>query len=1014
MWEGLSTAVQVVCRTADLPVTWITLPPGADAMDEMNELSKPERQWMDLTVAPLLRATVGVSPDDSTHYVLLQLHHLIDDATSLAVMQREIASYVAGQTHTLPTPGAYREFVARALHQARSNDAVAFFSEKLGDIDEPTLPFELADTTGDLSKISEAQMNLPQNLAERIPKICRDLKFGPAVFFHSAWAMVIASTAGKNDVVFGSVMSGRLQGMRGSESMMGMFINTLPLRVSIDGHNAKTLATHVNNSLMELMEYEQASLSDAQRCSAIPGGRPLFSSILNFRHGTASLAQNADEEFDSGYDYIGGQERTNYPFDLSVTDLGQGFEINAQIDSTVGAARIVDYMMVACTWLADALESDSSCMVSDVSILSETELETQLQRWNPGESAKPKYANIYEAFAAQVGRHPDAPAVRGDGSCISYFELDERADRIAQEIVRKHGPQTGAIIGICLHRSVDMIVAILGVLKAGAAYLPLDASYPLERLQYMVEDARAQNVILARDAFADMPSFGAATIDLYEDLMLAPKVEENQRAHASSHVSNDAAGMAYVIYTSGSTGRAKGVVVDHGAFLRHIHAWNENLGTVESDVVFQFATINFDAAQEQIFSALLRGACLYVPSSITLAPTEFFSLCRENGVTILDVPPAYCRELLRDQAAKEFFETSGVRTMIWGGEAPGKDLLQAWKDLACPITVINAYGPTETVVTACAARIDVASLDAAPIGRALSGRKAYVVNNGRLVPIGVAGELFVGGPCLARGYLHNDELTRERFVPDCFSPDAQDNQHATALMYKTGDLVRWRIDGQLEFLGRTDDQVKIRGFRIELNEIEFAIRTYLAVKDVAVRAIKSPSGDAQLVAYVVLGDADGDGMIEEGGVEQFRKQLAQYLPEYMIPSACVVLQQLPYTASGKLDVKGLPVPDESIASSQFVAPNTELECALALIWKEILDVRQVGLLDNFFFLGGHSLSATRAVTAINQRYAIALPLKTFFLCETLRDCVAAVEKAIAVSENESLKTQTQAQTEMEW
>ncbi|WP_154586660.1 non-ribosomal peptide synthetase, partial [Burkholderia pseudomallei] len=735
--------------------------------------------------------------------------------------------------------------------------------------------------------------------------------------------------------------------------------------------------------LAELMRHEHAPLVLAQRCSGVPAQTPLFTSLLNYRYSKPKVAA---AHIADGIELLDGHERTNYPVSVDIDDHGDDFKIRAQAAASVDPARVCDFLEVALTRLVDALERDPHGALRQLDILPEVEREEVVRRWNAGEKARPSRLCLHELFERQAARAPDAIAVIQDERALTYAELNRCANRLAHYL-RARGVRGGDRVALYARRSPELLIGMLATLKAGGAYVPLDPGYPAERLTHILLDSAP--VVVLRDAAASDDvlvrlNAGTLILDLHaDDERWSAQPSGNLKLCGSHEPDVGARRLAYVIYTSGSTGAPKGVMVEHASVVNQIGALTEYLELDASDRVLQFSNIAFDASVEEIFATLTCGATLVLRTDRWLADAEtFWALCGAQRISIVDLPAQFFGQLaLSGRRAVP----TGVRCVVIGGEAVGASALDAWfAEEGRRPRLFNTYGPTETTVSVTVHEVRGRHDDANVIGRPIANTRVYVLDAWlRPAPIGVAGELYIGGVQVARGYLNRPELTRERFIDDPFV--------AGGRLYRTGDLARWRTDGRLEYLGRNDFQVKIRGFRIELGEIEAQLAKVTGVCEVVVLARDSaaevrdnatehaapdaPSPETatatekRLVAYYT-GDAD---------VVALRAQAAQHLPSYMVPSAYVRLDAWPLTPNGKLDRRALPEPaDDAYARAEYEAPRGAKEEALAAIWRELLHVERVSRHDNFFELGGHSLLAVQLVSRLRQALSVEVALGTVF------------------------------------
>ncbi|WP_044596180.1 non-ribosomal peptide synthetase [Burkholderia pseudomallei] len=988
-WEGLPHSVQVVQRRATLPLNVVELDPrDGDVGQQLEARYDPRSHRIDVGRAPLMQVHAAHDAAGGRWLVRLLSHHLAVDHTTLERVIEEARAIGQGRAEDLPQPVPFRNFVAQARLGVSEADHEAYFRAKLGDIDEPTAPFGLLSVQGDGREIAEAARTLKPELSGALRGHARRLGVSAASMMHVAWGLVLSRTTGRQDVVFGTVLFGRMQGGAQSARALGLFINTLPVRMRVAQTGVETSVKETHAQLAELMRHEHAPLVLAQRCSGVPAQTPLFTSLLNYRHG---LRHRADAATPGGDDIelLSARERTNYPLTLSVDDLGQDFSLTVQVSGHVDPRRVCAFMETALEQLAQALGEQPQCDIGGLDVLPRSEREQMVYAWNATEHDYPIEQCIHQLFEAQVDRKPEAIALTFEGQRLSYAELNARANRLAHYL-QGRGVGPDRLVALCAERGIEMVVGLLAILKAGGAYVPLDPAYASDRLRGIVEDSQPALVLadaVGRAALGELDG-ALPVIDLETDALRWREMPATNPEVASQHVHH----LAYVIYTSGSTGRPKGVMVEHAQVVRLFGATQAWFGFDERDVWTLFHSYGFDFSVWEMWGALLHGGRLViVPTEVTRTPSAFFALLCAEGVTVLNQTPSAFQALMSAQEERE--EAAGnieranvvahrLRYVIFGGEALEPRTLASWYARHGERTqLVNMYGITETTVhvTYCALRAeDAMRLGASPIGVRIPDLQLYVLDDRREpVPMGVTGELYVGGAGVARGYLNRPELTRERFIDDPFV--------AGGRLYRTGDLARWRTDGSLEYLGRNDFQVKIRGFRIELGEIEAQLAKVAGVREVVVLARDSAadtdqnadlnasatanSSEKRLVAYYT-GDAD---------VAALRAQAAQHLPSYMVPSAYVRLDAWPLTPNGKLDRRALPEPaDDAYARAEYEAPRGAKEEALAAIWRELLHVERVSRHDNFFELGGHSLLAVQLVSRLRQALSVEVALSTVF------------------------------------
>ncbi|KXU82829.1 hypothetical protein CR51_42505 [Caballeronia megalochromosomata] len=949
LWEGLPEPVQVVWREARLIVEEVELSPQDGEIEaQLAQRFDPRHQRLDVRQAPMMR--LYVARDAANGRWLLQLlgHHMVMDYTALEMMLEEIETILRDETQRLPTPLPYRNFVAQARLGMSQDEHEAYFREALADVDEPTLPYGLSDVQSNGLGIAEFRTGLAATLSRQLREEARKLGVSVASLFHLAWAQVLGRVSGREDVVFGTVLLGRMQGGEGADRVLGMFINTLPIRVRLHEVSVGDAVRHTHAALSTLLHHEHASLALAQRCSGVAAPLPLFSALLNYRHGRAS-AKAEDAHTASGVSVLHGDERTNYPLLLSVNDFGDDFELVVQADTRVDASRVAGYMDCTLDALALALAQSPSLPVRALEMLPLAERERLLVKRNETATEAPE-TTVMALFEAQVEKSPGAVAVIHEADLLTYGELNARANQLAHHLIAA-GVRPDDRVAICVERGIEMMIGVLGILKAGAGYVPLDPGYPVERLAYMLDDCAPVAVLVqpsVREVLGE-PS--------------APIIELNAQAFAAQPTHNPVVAdmnprhLAYVIYTSGSTGQPKGVMIEHRNVVRLFSATDHWFEFGAKDVWTLFHSFAFDFSVWEIWGALLYGGRLVVvPKEVSRSPQDFYRLLCQEGVTILNQTPSAFRQLIAAQAESGL--PHQLRQVVFGGEALEPAILQPWyaREQNAATQLVNMYGITETTVHVTYRALspeDAQRTGRSPIGGRIPDLRLYVLDGqGQPVPEGVTGEIHVGGAGVALGYLNRAELTAQRFVSDPFGSDAQ------ARMYKSGDLGRWLADGTLEYLGRNDDQVKIRGFRIELGEIEAKLLGCKGVREAVVIVREDSSGDKRLVGYVVSRDG------AELSAADLRDELSMVLADYMVPSAFVNLKTLPLTQNGKLDRRALPAPDQSsVVTKEYEAPQGEAEIEVARIWQELLGVQRIGRHDDFFALGGHSL---KVITSLSR------------------------------------------------
>ncbi|WP_143281750.1 non-ribosomal peptide synthetase, partial [Caballeronia cordobensis] len=845
IWEGLSTPAQVVWRDAPLSVKEVELTVTDEpAIEQLARHFDARTERLDLTRAPLLRFVVAREPGTGRWLALQLLHHLIDDATSLRLLFAEIHAFMADRGHTLPAPMPFRNLVAQARLGISQEEHERFFRDMLAGVTEPTLPFGLTEVRHDGRLTAEADSRLPDALQARLRTQARRRGVSLASLCHLAWARVLAAASGQQQVVFGTVLFGRMHAGAGADHALGLFVNSLPVCLNIDASSVGDSVRDTHARLSALLAHEHAPLTLAQRASTLPAATPLFSALLNCRN-NAALATDPQQRPESwrGVQILDFEERTNYPLTLSIDDDGNSLALNAQVVAPIAPERVCGYMQQALESLVQALESAPDTPVGKLDILPRDEHILLLERFNDTAASIADHRCIHQFFEAQAARNPDATAVVLDDTSLTYAALNARANRLAHRLIRL-GVTPDTRVALCMDRSIELMIALLAILKAGGAYVPLDPAYPGDRLAFILNDAAPALLITDAAGRAALGDTGALPV-------IDPYATSDEPAHDPLIDGLISQHLAYIIYTSGSTGTPKGVMVEHRQVVRLLDSTRDTFGFDDRDVWCLFHSFAFDFSVWEIWGAWrFGGKLVIVPRDIARSAPDFMRLAGRHGVTVLNQTPSAFKALIDADAHGQRDDLASLRYVIFGGEALEPSMLRAWYERHAERApqLVNMYGITETTVHVTCRMLGLADCDrsGSPIGKRIADLKLYLLDaEGQPVPLGASGELYVGGAGVARGYLNRPELTAARFLDDRFSNEPG------ARMYRTGDLARYTPDGDLEFLGRNDHQVKIRGFRIECGEIEAALQRLPQVAQAAVIAREDTPGNRQLVAYVV-------------------------------------------------------------------------------------------------------------------------------------------------------------------
>ncbi|MEH2382482.1 MAG: amino acid adenylation domain-containing protein [Nostoc sp.] len=943
--------VQVIASTLvlKLPVVDLQKLPYADREKEVMRLATKEAQVpFNLVEGPLLRCTL-LQLDEAEYVLLFTMHHIISDGWSKGILIREMAAlyeaFSIGQLSPLAElPIQYADFAAwqRQWLQAEIlQSQISYWKKQLeGASATLELPTDYPRPAIQTFRGTTYSFELSVELSQALKKLSQQQGTTLFMTLLAAFQTLLWRYTGQEDIVVGSPIANRNRA--DIEGLIGFFVNTLVLRTNLAGNPTfKELLTRVRE--MALGVYAHQDLPFEQLVEELQPQRslshtPLFQVMfalqnapilaLELPHLALSLLES-----DSG--------SAKFDLTLDMTETAQGLVGILEYNTDLFKAGTIRQMAGHLQTLLSGIVANPQQRLSELPLLTEAE-KGLLVKWNDTQAEYPKDQCIHQLFEAQVEQTPDAVAVVFEDQQLTYKELNERANQLAHYL-RFLGVGAEVLVGICTERSLSMIIGLLGILKAGGAYVPLDPAYPQERLAFMLSDSQVPVLLTQQRLMETLPKHQTRVVCLDTDWeVIARESQEN-------HVNNvTAENLAYVIYTSGSIGIPKGVMIPHGALTNYTQAAGDEYRLDIGDRVLQFASISFDAAAEEIFPCLMRGGTLVLRTDAMLSSVPaFLQKCSELELTILDLPTAFWHQVTLALATESCILPKQLRLMLIGGERALKVQLATWHKYAPKsVRLVNTYGPTETTIVTTKCDLSEPSWQEIPIGSAIPNVQTYVLDNYlQPIPIGVVGELYIGGVGVSRGYLNRPGLTADKFIPNPYS------QESAARLYKTGDLVRYLSDGNLEFIGRIDHQVKVRGFRIELGEIEAQIGQHLAVRETVV-VVRSEDGDSQrLVAYVVPHTE------QTLTITELRGFLQSKLPNYMVPAAFVMVEALPLTPNGKVDRKALPAPDTARPELEAVyqPPQTEVEQTIAKIWQEVLHVEDVGIHDNFFELGGHSL-----------------------------------------------------------
>ncbi len=1070
LWENRDTPLQVVRRAAEIELTLQTGP-----LDDY--LTADRARGFDLTRPPLTRlALIQTAPD--THEFIWTYSYLILDGWCLPLLLKEVLTFYEasnhGETLTLPTPRPYRDYLTW-LRTRNMDEARKFWAETLRGFTAPTplppspvasllidqtetaravIPTKGRNPYVDPLKISIAGISpsgrndksmsgfesitqaagarsghqrfyLPPETSRTLETLARQGRLTPNTIMQGAWALLLSRYSGERDVVFGATVSGRPAEIEGVEKMVGVFINTLPVRIRIPhperrrtegSAQSKDASTsgrilprpsaqhddallpwlvNIQREQAPIRGLEHSPLIDIQGWSDVPRGQQLFESILVFSNYPQDVPFTEGIDSSLKMDNFRAIEQTSYPLSLLITPGERWLFMldyhRARLsDETI--TRLISHLQTLLESMAAAPHSH----LSELDWLTPNERSQILDEWNNTGVSYPREAMLHTLIEQQAASTPDKIAVSAGGESLTYRELDERANLVAAHLSAL-GVGAGSLVGICTRREVGMLIGLLGILKAGAAYIPIDPDYPPARIAYILADSAVHIIVTESQTREQLSSYSLLVTHylLLDNLAAAPPPQDP--APPRTHPEN----LCYVIHTSGSTGQPKGVQIPHRAAVNFMVSMAGITSLTAADVLVAVTTLSFDIAGLELYLPVTLGATVVIASREQAADgLALARLLETSGATAMQATPATWRMLVDTG-----WQGKPGLKILCGGEALPRDLADAL--LARGASVLNLYGPTETTIWSASHAVG-AGAGPVPIGKPIGNTQLYILDDDlRLVPVGVSGSLYIGGEGVARGYLGKPGLTAERFVPNPFFEPEKGQRSggeeekplltsspfplfpSSPRLYKTGDLARWLPSGDVEFLGRADFQVKLRGFRVELEEIELALRAHPAVQGAVVIVREDQEGDQRLTGYVI----PVNGAFP---VADLRAFLGGSLPPYMIPSNFIFLPQFPLTPNGKIDRKALPAPEsarpdfgklnpaELVEGAAYTPPRSELERTITAIWQEVLRVEQVGVHDNFFDLGGHSLLMVQVFGKLRAALSADLSMVELFRFPTVR------------------------------
>jgi surfactin family lipopeptide synthetase C len=971
-WEDLEKPLQVVNQNVRIVLQQYDWRVNQEEQEQQLQdfLESDRAQGFDFSEAPLMRLSL-IHCGDDLYYFVWSKHHLILDGWSTAIVLKEVVelyqAIAQDKEVTLVYKNDYKNYI-KWLQKQDSSQTEAFWRQVLNRFKAPTYlkNIQLDSVFNQDKKYENQSIKLSKTTTEALQTFARSHKLTLNIVMQGAWAILLSRYSSQEDIVFGITVSGRPTDLLGSESMVGMFINTLPTRVKV---NPETFLVpwlvEFQNRQVEIYQHQYSSLVDIQSWSELSNGLPLFDNIFVFENYPIDESLK-DWQENLEIQSVCAFDNSNYPLTITVIPSAE-LEVAIAYDCDCFEAATINRMLGHFQMLLKQMSECSEVCLKELTFLTAAEQHQLLVEWNNTKKEYPTDKLIHQLFEEQVTRSPDSIAVVFENQQLTYRELNNRANQLAHYL-QNLGVKPEVTVSICIDRSLEMSIAILGVLKAGGAYIPIDPAYPSDRIAEILEDAKVEIILTQQHLETELDRHQKQLITLDSNwLDIAQKSTNNCHNQAISQ------NLAYVIYTSGSTGKPKGVAVNHRALVNYTLEIARQLQLKQCDRILQFASIGFDVVVEEIFPSWISGATVVLLEGQLISCSQFQQFILKQQLTIFELPTAYWHQWVSELSHSLKTVPSCVRLVIVGGERISCQTLRQWQQFKTPL--IHVYGLTETTVTSTLYRLnsDVKSLEL-PIGSAIANTQIYLLDSYlQPVPVGVIGEIYIGGEGIARGYLNRFELTAEKFIPHLFS------EKPGMRLYKTGDLARYLENGEIEYIGRIDRQVKLRGFRIELGEIEAIVSQHPAVRETVV-AVSEASEDLQRIVAYVIPQTNQTLVISE-----LRTFLESKLPTYMMPAAFITLEALPLTSNGKIDRKALPEPDTTRPELEVIyqSPQTKIEQTIADIWQKVLKLENIGIHDNFFELGGHSLLIIQVHSQVRERFQKDLLLFELFRYPTI-------------------------------
>lgn len=978
--------LQIVKKKVADTFRYIDLSPDKHAVVEDYRVADRIKGF-DLEQGTQMRLTVLDLGNQTYEFIWLH-HHILMDGWCVTMLIKDFFqiyhSLIRKQPVELKKVQPYANYINWLMNVEKEN-AFAYWREYLSGYSTLSTIPKLQAKLKKEYKATRQSFTWNTELSKSIRKFCGESGLTESTFLQVAWGILLGKYNNTDDVVFGVVVSGRPPEVEGIEDMIGLFINTIPVRVNASAHKTtKELLQDAQQALIKGINHHYTQLAEIQSETEL--GRELFDHVLVFEnYPIEELLQQGVQNSGTSEAFTllssGGYEKINYDFSITIS-TGEAIQVTFKYNEVLYDPSLLDHLQQHFEQIAKQMIENPAVQLSAIDYLSEHEKLVQIEEFNSSAIAYPQNRTSIDLFSEQVKKTPQHIALIADNHSITYQELDERSNQLANYLIENYEVKKEEVIGIMMDRSDRFVIAILAIWKAGAAYVPVDMEFPRSRKEHIFKDTQIKVLLTQSDCIFDLDYFSGQifAMDIQMDAIESSKDSLKRIANPDN--------LAYIIYTSGSTGQSKGVMIEHGAIVNTVQSQHTIFEIKEGDKGLQFASISFDASVWEIVAFLTSGATLcIINESNKKNPALLEAFIADQQISFATLPPAYMQLLQTDQI-------KSIKQLVTAGEAAAIDEALAFAKYG---TYYNAYGPTESSICATIFKIEPgASFDSPtiPIGKPICNTQIYILDrNEKLLPIGATGEICIGGDGLARGYLNQSLLTAEKFVANPFKPGER--------IYKTGDHGKWLPDGNLDFIGRKDEQVKMSGYRIELGEIENVLKKHPQIAAATVVVKVNPTKEKELVAYVLCK--------ETVTTTELHAYLSEALPIYMIPEQFVYLKELPLTSNGKVDKKRLPEPEKFRTESKagYIEPRNETEEKLAAICREILGLDRVGVKDNFFEMGGHSLKVMRFITQIRKDFQVNLNMEEIFENATIEFVAEEItRRKWAMESADPLETET--------